>query len=302
MNETQVLRKGVDIMEVDTWGMDCYSRQNVYDAILDVSPDMNPKMVREWFDRTLSPVIQQQRDQGWNLGVALKWIETYSCPPYGEMARFVRRRLESVGEDYFRIHPKGTGVICIKDSGIPAFTLVEEYLGVIHAPWRWFEIQDILKRQSMNELPDFYNIVLERPSVDPAGYDVTFVDAASKGTFAGRMSHSCDPNCQLTVIAVNGRLTIAMYTTKEIHQGQELTFDYASVTESEKEYRSAICLCASPLCRGSFLYYGGSGAFMQIMSCGHNFLHRNAILVKAATEPLTLDDQQRLDVNAVAVL
>ena len=31
-----------------------------------------------------------------------------------------------------------------------------------------------------DELPDFYNIVLERPRDDPTGYDVLFIDAAAK--------------------------------------------------------------------------------------------------------------------------
>ncbi len=47
-------------------------------------------------------------------------------------------------------------------------------------PWRWFEIQDAVKRITGDELPDFYNIVLERPKDDPAGYDVLFIDAAAK--------------------------------------------------------------------------------------------------------------------------
>lgn len=287
------------MLEIDTWGMDCYSRQNIYDAILDVIlPDVNTQTVQRWFAETLSPTINQQTAQGWNLDTALNAI--VASAPTGslsaKMATAVQERLTLVGADYFRVHPKGTGVVCLKASGIQPFTLVEEYLGVLHAPWRWFEIQDILKKQSPNEVPDFYNIVLERPQTDPAGFEVTFVDAAAKGTFASRMSHSCDPNCQVAVLSVDGRLTIAMYTTRKIHKGEELTFDYASVTESEKEYRSAICLCASRTCRGSFLHYAGSGAFMHIMSRRHNFLHRNAILLKAAMEPLTQADRYRLDV------
>jgi hypothetical protein len=31
--------------------------------------------------------------------------------------------------------------------------------------------------------------------------------------------------------------------------GEELTFDYSSVTESEKEFREAICLCSTRNCR-----------------------------------------------------
>ena len=46
-----------------------------------------------------------------------------------------------VGWVYFKLHPKGRGVICNVPEGIPAFTFVEEYLGELHSPWRWFEVQ-----------------------------------------------------------------------------------------------------------------------------------------------------------------
>ncbi len=129
-------------------------------------------------------------------------------------------------------------------------------------------MQDIIRKASKEELPDFYNIQLERPKDDPAGFDVLFIDAASKvcdqlwvqqdqqralkmtcfaqatrmicslqGAFASRMSHSCTPNCQAVVMACNGRLTIAVYTLRYVQAGEELTFDYSSVTESEKEFR-----------------------------------------------------------------
>ena len=46
--------------------------------------------------------------------------------------------------------------------------------------------------------------------------------------------------------------------------GEELTFDYACVTESEREFKAATCLCATRGCRGSFLGFSGSRAFMQV--------------------------------------
>ena len=87
------------------------------------------------------------------------------------------------------------------------------------------------------------------------------------------MSHSCTPNCQAIVMACGGRLTIALYTLRHVYEGtsvgglwfkaghtcecewrlrcagEELTFDYSSVTESEKEFRDAICLCSTRNCR-----------------------------------------------------
>lgn len=50
-------------------------------------------------------------------------------------------RLRRVGYNYFRLHPKGKGLVCTRADGLPALTFVEEYLGEIHTPWRWFEIQ-----------------------------------------------------------------------------------------------------------------------------------------------------------------
>ena len=40
-------------------------------------------------------------------------------------------------------------------------------------------------------------------------------------------------------MACDGRLTIALYTLRHVAEGEELTFDYSSVTESEKEFRYA---------------------------------------------------------------
>jgi hypothetical protein len=80
------------------------------------------------------------------------------------------------------------------------------------------------------------------------------------------MSHSCTPNCQAVVMTAGDRLTIAVFTLRQIKNGEELTYDYSSVTESEKEFKAAVCLCGTSACRGSFLYFAGSKAFMQVGS------------------------------------
>lgn len=46
-----------------------------------------------------------------------------------------------LGWGYFRLHPKGRGIVCTRPGGIAPFTFVEEYLGELHSPWRWFEMQ-----------------------------------------------------------------------------------------------------------------------------------------------------------------
>jgi len=353
VSQRNAVKLGIDVQEIDSWGMDCYTRKNIQDAILEsqafghydipkynqaskpvpsiaatsagqhavVAADVpspssaanDPvledrvkvpadstvqRAASEWIELVLMPAVNKQGSHGWDLGCALDTIlrkaEENGDQVSLRAAQAIKSRFVQVGPSYFRFHPKGVGLVCKRDNGIPPLTFIEEYLGEIHSPWRWFELQDAVKKLTGSELPDFYNIVLERPKDDPAGYDVLFVDAAAKGAVASRMSHSCTPNCQAVVMACNGRLTIALYTLRHVHPGEELTFDYSSVTESEKEFKQAICLCGTHMCRGSYLYFTGSKAFMQILASKHNILHRQVALVRAAIEPLNRADKNRL--------
>ena len=256
------------------------------------------RAVTDWIERTLVPAINRQGPNGWDLRAGLADVKARANLTGDTVsltaAEAVESRLDYVGYNYFRIHPKGVGLVCRRFGGLPKLTFIEEYLGEIHTPHRWFELQDAVKKITGDELPDFYNIAIERPRDDPDGYDILFVDAAAKGAFASRMSHSCTPNCQAVVMACGGRLTIALYTIRHVQEGEELTFDYSSVTESEKEFREAICLCGTHMCRGSYLYFTGSRAFMQVMTRKHNMLHRQAILCRAGIEPITDEDKTRL--------
>lgn len=195
----------------------------------------------------------------------------------------------------FRIHPKGTGVVCINPNGLKAGTFVNHYIGEIYSPWKWYERQDAIKKCYPGmELPSFFNITLERPPHDDRGRHVSFVEAMHKGCFASRLSHSCEPNCQTVTFAKGGKLTLGMFTTQDIAYGEEMTWDYSCITESAEEYRTGFCLCSSPTCRGSFLTYSGSGAFTAVVNKKHAFLHRNAILFKASTSALTNVDRKML--------
>lgn len=218
-----------------------------------------------------------------------------------ECLRLVSRAYE------FEIRPKGVGVQCLTKSGIPAGAFISRYLGELYTPWRWFERQDGVKVAQTKAnfkpaLPDFYNIMLERHEDDAAGYDVLFVDPIVRGNFASRLCHSCDPNCATVVMAVNGKFVIAVYALREISFGEELTFDYSSVTEDESEFRAAICLCGSDKCRGSFLSYAGAGAFASVITTHHTFLDRVAMLLlacRSGEENLTEEENECLFSNGI---
>ena len=315
-----------DIEEKDVWGFDCYTRRNIEDAILECgvfeekdegtgivngvkeSTGLARNRVSEkvldntkWFvDKILMPEINANTDSAWDLRKSLRNViakqnDEKDGKKIATACNAVLDVVNLAGLNYFRVHPKGRGVICKNPNGIPSATFVSQYLGEVYLPYRWFELQDAIKKfNPRQELNDFYNIVLERPKDDPAGYDVLFVDAAHEGAVASRISHSCDPNCEANILSSNGRLSIAIYTARDISCGEELTFDYSCVTESFIEYREAICLCGMSMCRGSFLSLADGKAYQQVIHKNHHFLHRNALILKSGTEEVTEEDLARM--------
>ena len=177
-------------------------------------------------------------------------------------------------------HSKGIGIYSL--TNITKNSLIAPYLGIIYPIYLWYEKQDLIKQKKLDKnLPDFYNILLERNKNDSEGYDLIMIDPNSKGNFASRMSHSCTPNCNTVLMISNNEYKIGMYATKDIEIGEELTFDYNSVTEKEKEFIEAICLCGSFECRGHYLGLGGSFVFTEVINEYHGFLARNAVLLKS---------------------
>ena len=86
-----------------------------------------------------------------------------------------------------------------------------------------------------------------------------------------------------------------MYAIKDIQFGDELCFNYCSLTESEKEYESAVCLCATEICQGRFLQLAGDKKHLAIIKQYHTFIDRNYILYKAIMNPVITEvDEQRL--------
>ena len=120
------------------------------------------------------------------------------------------------------------------------------------------------------------------------------VQAADRGNFASRLSHSCGPNCRNVAGVVAGsRITNALFTVEDIAAGEELCWDYACVTESEREYRAAICLCATPACRGSFLYYANSTTFQGVNISQSILLPYGSEAGKSRAHPVRSEQQSR---------
>jgi hypothetical protein len=101
-----------------------------------------------------------------------------------------------------------------------------------------------------------------------------------KANMGSTISHSCDANCQSSIVSRNGKLSIALTTKRHVHYGEEITHDYHCITNSELEWRAAVCLCSMCECRGSFLHYATEEDLQQILeqNCGNtNIITNNTI-------------------------
>ena len=209
---------------------------------------------------------------------------------------------------YVRIHSKGLGVICKEIAGISKNSLVTRYMGEIYPIWYWSIKQEAIKtyiKSINNENKDkeynfffngaFYNMILDKHKNEPKGKDVIVVDPILKGNFASRLSHSCYPNCAAFPVISNNQYYIALYAIKNIECGDELTFDYCSITENEKEHHDSICLCGSYCCPGKYLEFTKNhyelfptdvrGYFIDNIK--YFFIEHNAIILKACTTRFT---------------
>jgi hypothetical protein len=218
-----------------------------------------------------------------------------------DYAGFVLQSIEDVGIDNFKIHPKGTGVICTNPNGIGAHVVIAEYLGELYPPYRWCERLDAVEKAQKTfelkpSLPDFYNILLERPRQDPRGYGLLYVDASQKANLGSSCSHSCNANCTSSVVARNGKLVILLTTTRNVKFGEEICMDYYSITTSDVEWRAAVCLCGMTNCRGSFLHYATQEDLQDILNQNCGPLLRYAALLRSSIDkPITESDSAVLD-------
>ncbi|KAI9810506.1 MAG: histone methyltransferase set1 [Phylliscum demangeonii] len=77
----------------------------------------------------------------------------------------------------------------------------------------------------------------------------TVIDATKRGGIARFINHSCTPNCTAKIIKVDGSKRIVIYALRDIHQNEELTYDYKFEREFDSQDRIP-CLCGSSGCKG----------------------------------------------------
>ncbi|CAM6122763.1 unnamed protein product [Calypogeia fissa] len=289
---------GEEVQEQEVYGIDPYTHNLLWHNMpkeLMFSDSLKQQFIEERLLLALNREASKFTGSGkapmeYNLERVVERIITEACADNNwELRDFSEQLLTSMRlnqKDKFVAYRKGLGVVCNKNDGLEKDEFVVEFFGEVYPPWRWYEKQDgirSLQKKDKDTTPEFYNIFYERPKGDAAGYDLLVVDAMHKANFASRLCHSCRPNCEAKITAVNNKYIIGVYTLKPIKRGEELTFDYNSVTESKEEYNNAVCLCGSQGCRGSYLNLTGSGTFEEVILKQHGLLDRHRLLLDSCS-------------------
>ncbi|OVA11647.1 SET domain [Macleaya cordata] len=287
---------GEEVLEQEVYGIDPYTHNLLLDSMpeeLDWSLQEKHLFIEDVLLSTLNLQVRRFTGVGnapmvYQLKPVVEEIEK-TAEERGDarsmrMCQGILKAMHSRPDDNYVAYRKGLGVVCNKEGGFGEDDFVVEFLGEVYPAWKWFEKQDgirSLQKNNKDPAPEFYNIYLERPRGDRYGYDLVVVDAMHKANYASRICHSCRPNCEAKVTAVDGQYQIGVYTVRPIGYGEEITFDYNSVTESKEEYEASVCLCGSQVCRGSYLNLTGEGAFQKVLEECHGMLDRHQLMLEA---------------------
>lgn len=128
---------------------------------------------------------------------------------------------------------KGFGLVA--GEFIPKETFIIQYIG---------EVVSLNSEEGKKRLNDYqkstctYMMRLSAKEViDPTYY----------GNMARLINHSCDPNCETRKWNVDGEIEVGIISVKDIHEGEELTFDYKFDVYQTPYTR---CLCGTSKCKG----------------------------------------------------
>ncbi|GAV08813.1 hypothetical protein RvY_18452 [Ramazzottius varieornatus] len=133
--------------------------------------------------------------------------------------------------ELFKTDKKGFGVRCLKP--IRRGSLICEYVGEV-VSWEVFRGRS--EKQYNNNL-HHYCLKLDSTKV---------IDAYSQGGIARFINHSCEPNSHTQNWVVKGRDRIAIFASKDIPAGEEITYDYKFESFDVQQP----CFCGSKNCRG----------------------------------------------------
>ena len=289
-----------EVIEQETYGVDFVTGRDVTDSMKRILPDFSEEQVWGLYKQLLAQVnasygaMTPDTLATQSLALAAEDLAEHLERQPGSTAVAYSKALWALSmearqnPELFVVHRKGFGVTC--KTPIKKGEFLVDFLGEIYPPWAWAEKQDAIRQaQKARGLrdrgpPEFYNMQIERPGGDAEGYSVLFCDAMHENNYAARLSHSCDPNVEVNLKAIDGKYEIHFITTRDILPGEELAYNYHSCTDSMKEVEQAYCLCGARLCRGSYLSFVGEDNHSQVLNAKHRLIDRQVMLFKALEE------------------
>lgn len=142
--------------------------------------------------------------------------------------------------DRSRVH--GFGVF--SREAVPRGMPVMEYVGeVVRRPVADRRERAVGGFGARGDLPSTYMFALDENDADSR-----VVDAARKGNLARFANHSCAPNCATRSVVLANRRRVVLFTLRDVHRGEEVTYDYQFAPEIPE--RETPCACGAAACRG----------------------------------------------------
>ncbi|KAJ8361133.1 hypothetical protein SKAU_G00176580 [Synaphobranchus kaupii] len=120
----------------------------------------------------------------------------------------------------FSAHGKGWGVRALEP--VPRGTFVCEYAGEA------IGFQEACRRQHAQKPQDMNYIIVVREHAGEGMLGETIVDPVAVGNVGRFLNHSCQPNLFMVPVRVHSLVPrLALFASRDIAPGEELTFDYS---------------------------------------------------------------------------
>jgi hypothetical protein len=310
-----------DLFIVPVWGIDAYTRALLDLALASCEGGILSRHKRNvFFDLYFFPQLNKLQLEGWDSLKALEVIgKDEAAPEEIRLAATGAHKLMDIleqtngtglplqryqplrpsGRKYSRSHPKGDGVVLSKESGLTSGSFVGYYGGDVAMPWRFYEreVSRLSRGNSKSQcILSTHAVTLERPDVDNLGSFVLYVDATQSANFASRINHSCSPNCALKTFLVHGELKLGIWTLRDIKDGEELTIDFRTKGDFERELQGLACLCGSEHCERNFVnMLVPTSPINSFMMEKYTILQRTKTLLQSVQAGLTRNDISRLE-------
>ena len=310
-----------DFFIVPVWGIDAYTRALLDIALKSCESGIASRCDRNtFFNRFFLPQLNKLQNDGWDIFKALECIsEDISVPEeYQTAAKDAQELLGMIeetsgtgvavqryqplrpsGRRFCRSHPKGDGVVLRKDGGLQKDTFIGHYGGQVCMPWRFYE-KDVSKMSRGNtksqSLLSTHTATLERPNIDALGSSILYIDATQSSNFVSRIHHSCNPNCVLKTFAVGDQLKLGVWSITDIRDGEELSIDFRSKGDFERELQGLHCLCGAEYCEKSFVnIVSTTSPINTFFSEKYSILHRTKAILDSIKSGITKNDVSRLE-------